>query len=120
MAPVQMSVDLLKTTVDTTSSVNHETDEEAVTRTHRNPSWLKSNWKRIVEVAVLSCVILVVWGLFAIPTVFYALTLPQVRQYYPPQPSTANHVCMHLCCMATCCVIFVNHNPHMYRYTCSE
>lgn len=32
---------------------------------------LESNWKQITERIILSCVILMVWGLFAIPTVFY-------------------------------------------------
>ena len=55
-----------------------EFDREIVTKTRRSVSKLKSIWKRITEVVILSCVILVVWGLFAIPTVFYALPPLQV------------------------------------------
>ena len=39
-------------------------------------SWL--TWKRIVEAFVLSCIILIVWGLFSVPTILYALSPIQV------------------------------------------
>ena len=42
-------------------------------------SWL--NWKRILEVVVLSCVIIAVWGLFSVPTIVYALPPLQVSYY---------------------------------------
>jgi hypothetical protein len=44
---------------------------------------LKENWKRAVEVLVLSGVILLVCGLFTIPTILYAL---------PPLQVTLNQV----------------------------
>ena len=38
-------------------------------------SWL--TWKRSLEAVVLSCILLVVWGLFSVPTILYALSSPQ-------------------------------------------
>ena len=67
MASVKISVDPLKTTVESNPSVMVKLMKKLL---QRSPSWLKSNWRRIVGV-VLSCVILVVWSLFAVPTVFY-------------------------------------------------
>ena len=43
--------------------------------------WLKMNWKRAVEILVLSGVIFLVCGLFTIPTILYALTPLQVRYH---------------------------------------
>ena len=41
--------------------------------------WLKANRKRALEVVVLSSIILLVCGLFTIPTIFYALPSLQVQ-----------------------------------------
>jgi hypothetical protein len=43
--------------------------------------WLKMNRKKAVEVVVLSGVILLVCGLFTIPTILYALPPLQVRYH---------------------------------------
>lgn len=79
--------DLLKTSADSNPAVNNgvvNDCEEANTRTSESSRltlWIKSksNWRRIVEAVILTSVILLVWGLFAIPTVFYALPPLQVR-----------------------------------------
>ena len=39
------------------------------------------NWKRILEVVVLSCVIVAAWGLFSVPTIVYAVPPRQVSYY---------------------------------------
>ena len=36
------------------------------------------NWKKILETVSLSCVILGVWGIYSLPTIFYALPPLQV------------------------------------------
>ena len=41
-----------------------------------NSSWL--NWRRILEAVLLSCIILIVWGLFSVPTILYVLPPLQV------------------------------------------
>ena len=44
-------------------------------------SWRRINsrsWKRVLEVVVLSCVVLVVWGGFSVPTIVYAVSPLQV------------------------------------------
>ena len=87
MASKHVSVeDLLKISADSNSAVNNGVDcEKANTRTSESSglgaSWIKSNWRRILEAVILTCVILIVWGLFAIPTVFYALPPLQVRHH---------------------------------------
>ena len=70
--------DLLKASTNYNSVANYGVDcEEATTCTSESSglstSWIKSNWRMIAEAVILTCVILVVWILFAIPTVFYAL-----------------------------------------------
>ena len=52
-------------------------------------SWL--NWKRILEVVVLSCVIIATWGLFLGPTIVYALLPLQVSYYSYSYLSLACH-----------------------------
>ena len=51
----------------------------SASKTSTKGLWLKENWKRAVEILVLSGVILLVCGLFTIPTIFYALPPLQVR-----------------------------------------
>ena len=54
----------------------------SASKTNTKGLWLKENWKRAaVEILVLSGVILLVCGLFTIPTILYALPPLQVR--YP-------------------------------------
>ena len=43
--------------------------------------WPCVHWKKTLEAVVLSCVILVVWGIFALPTIFYILPPLQVSIY---------------------------------------
>ena len=38
-------------------------------------NWLKSNWKKITEAIFLAFVFIIMWCLFAIPTVLYALSV---------------------------------------------
>ena len=52
-------------------------------------SWL--HWKKILEAISLGCVILVVWGLFALPIIFYALPPLQVSL------ALAIALCHHAC-----------------------
>ena len=50
-------------------------------------SWLTLNWKRILEVVVLSCVIVAVWCPFLVPTIVYARPPLRVGYYdYDSQP----------------------------------
>ena len=81
---VSVKGDLLETSVDSNSTVNGdcEVNKEVVTKIHRSSSWLQSKWRRIdiVEVIVMSFVILLAWGLFALtPAVLYTLSPQQVR-----------------------------------------
>ena len=41
----------------------------------RHETWLQQlKWSRVLEIILLSCVILVVLGVFATPTIFFALS----------------------------------------------
>ena len=43
--------------------------------TARHKTWLQQlKWSRVLEIILLSCVILVVLGVFATPTIFFALS----------------------------------------------
>lgn len=41
--------------------------------------WITFNWKRAVEIVIMSSVLLLVWSVFAIPTIIYALPPVRVR-----------------------------------------
>ena len=48
----------------------------------------RSSVKKIIEVGVLACVIIIVWCLFSLPTVFYAIsvaTQQQVSRLHAPR-----------------------------------
>ena len=47
--------------------------------TSTGSAWLKSKWTRVVETVILTGVILLVCGLFTIPTILYALPPLLVR-----------------------------------------
>lgn len=78
------SVDNLLNTCTTTSS-SAETvcagDPSTSEESSKLGPWLKMNRKKAVEVVVLSGVILLVCGLFTIPTILYALPPLQVRYH---------------------------------------
>lgn len=42
-------------------------------------AWLKDNWKSIVEVVIIAGVILLVCGMFSIPTILFILPPIQVK-----------------------------------------
>ena len=52
---------------------------DSVLKSNKGTQWLKGNWKRALEVIVLSSAILLVCGLFTIPTILYVLPPLQVR-----------------------------------------
>ena len=88
------TVELNKLSVNNEVADGVETIQKTVTceslvssRENSSASWLY--WKKILEVISLGCVILVVWGLFALPTIFYALP--------PLQVSLALYIIMVLC-----------------------
>lgn len=70
--------------VDETEAQQIQASTRLTSQSHSNQessqssvSWL--NWRKILEAVSLSCVILVAWGLFALPIIFYALPSLQVR-----------------------------------------
>lgn len=115
--------DLLKTSADSNPAVNNgvvNDCEEANTRTKSSESSSlrltlyiksKSNWRRIIEAVILTGVILLVWGLFAIPTVFYALPPLQVR-YWICIPHVKLHVSSFSCVLCYQTVYGYIHRCH--------
>ena len=53
-----------------------------LTSTNKISFWLSK--RRILEAVLLSCVILVIWGLFSVPTILYILKPLPVSSIYEP------------------------------------
>ena len=58
-------------------AMNVDSDSTVSTRKLQRSS---ASVKKIIEVSVLVCVIIVVWCLFALPTVFYAISVATRQQ----------------------------------------
>ena len=63
------------------STIPRDTSSTGLVHTEQRPKFnLKcGNWRKALETVILIVTILIVWALFSIPTIFYALT-PKIRE----------------------------------------